>query len=123
MLKTLFSFEKMEVWQDAKKLVGIVYSLTKKFPESETFALTSQLRRAVISIPSNIAEGNGRQSGKDQIRFLSIAYGSLLEVYCQLQIAESLGYLEDSDIEMIRPQVEKIAKGLSNLKRYQETTS
>ncbi|MBQ7331944.1 MAG: four helix bundle protein, partial [Opitutales bacterium] len=51
----------MEFWKDAKKLVGIVYSLTKKFPESETFALTSQLRRAVISIPSNIAEGNGRQ--------------------------------------------------------------
>ncbi len=121
MAESLFSFEKMEVWQDAKRLVRAVYSLTSKFPESETFGLSAQLRRAVVSIPSNIAEGNGRYSDKDQVRFLSIAYGSLLECYCQLQLAKDLSYLAETDIEEVRPYVENIARGLSNLKRYKQS--
>lgn len=123
MTAPLFSFEKMEVWQDAKRLVTEVYRLVAKFPAHETFALSSQMRRAVVSIPSNIAESNGRMSGKDQVRFLTIAYGSLLEVYCQLQIAESLAYITQEDVAALRPQVERLAKGLSNLKRYKEQIS
>lgn len=120
MAAPLFSFEKMEVWQEAKSLVAAVYSLVAKFPEYEMFALSSQLRRAVISVPSNIAEGNGRNSGKEQIRFLSIAYGSLLEVRCQLLLAESLSYLTGDDVAAVKPQLERVARGLSNLRRYKQ---
>ena len=75
------------------ELVKVVYALTKKFPVDERYALTDQLRRAVVSIPSNIAEGNGRASNADYAHFLSIARGSLYETMTQLEIAEGLGYI------------------------------
>ena len=75
------------IYQKAKELVIQVYKLLEQFPDAERFALCNQLRRAVVSIPSNIAEGMGRVSNKDQAHFLNIAYGSLMEVYAQLDIA------------------------------------
>ncbi len=75
----------------------MVYQASKKFPADERYALTDQLRRAVVSIPSNIAEGSGRASNKDYAHFLSIARGSLYETLTQLQIAQDLGYLDEYD--------------------------
>ena len=86
-------FRNLIVWQKAMELVKAVYVLSKKFPSDERYALTDQLRRAVVSIPSNIAEGNGRSSNADYGHFLSIARGSLYETMTQLQIAIDLGYI------------------------------
>ena len=85
-------FKDLIVWQKAMKLVKSVYAVSKAFPADERYALTDQLRRAVVSIPSNIAEGNGRASNADYGHFLAIARGSLYETMTQLQIAVDLGY-------------------------------
>ena len=85
------TFRNLNVYIKSKELVKQIYELLKKFPKEEQFALCDQLRRAVISIPSNIAEGSGRNSQKDQAHFYNIAYGSLMEVVSQLQIAMDLG--------------------------------
>ena len=101
------------VYQKAKQLVIDVYKLLELFPDSERFALCSQLRRAVVSIPSNIAEGMGRVSGKDQAHFLNIAYGSLMEVYAQLDIAHDLWYVNDEMFNQVESDVEEISKMIS----------
>ena len=93
----LSPFRKLIVWQKAMDLVRMVYRKSKDFPLDERYALTDQLRRAVVSIPSNIAEGSGRASNKDYAHFLSIARGSLYEVITQLEIAQSLGYIDEFD--------------------------
>ena len=92
-------YENLKVWQEAMSLVEIVYSLTKQFPSYEKFDLISQLRRSAISIPSNIAEGKGRNSDKEFKQFLYIARGSLFELRTQLEIARRLRYI-DSNIEI-----------------------
>ena len=90
-------FKDLVVWQKAMKLVREVYSLTKSFPMDERYALTDQVRRAVVSIPSNIAEGSGRSSNADYGHFLAIARGSLYETMTQLQVAVDLGYIPALD--------------------------
>lgn len=90
-------FKKLIVWKKAMELVRMVYQLSKAFPQDERYALTDQLRRAAVSIPSNIAEGSGRASNKDYAHFLAIARGSLYETVTQLQIAQDLGYIEICD--------------------------
>ena len=87
------TYKELAVWQKAMQLVILVYATMKKFPAEERYALSDQLRRAVSSIPSNIAEGNGRSSCRDYAHFLSIARGSLYETMTQLEIAEKLGYI------------------------------
>lgn len=87
-------FRNLIVWQKAMEMVKVVYALAKSFPIDERYALTDQLRRAVVSIPSNIAEGNGRSSSADYAHFLSIARGSLYETMTQLEIAKDLGYID-----------------------------
>lgn len=101
------------VYQKAKQLVIDVYKLLELFPDAEHFALCGQLRCAVVSIPSNIAEGMGRVSGKDQAHFLNIAYGSLMEVYAQLDIAHDLGYVNDEMFNQVESDVEEISKMIS----------
>ena len=91
-------YKKLIVWQKSMELVNVVYGLMKSFPKDERFRLCDQLSRAVVSIPSNIAEGNGRGSKKDYAHFLSIARGSLYETMTQLEIAANLGYLNEDDI-------------------------
>ena len=113
----LFSFEKLRVYQLSKMMVGNIYQALHQFPKEETFALSSQLRRAAISIPSNIAEGSGRITPKEQLRFISIAYGSLMEVYCQLQIAHDLGYINKESFNDFRCCVDDIGKLLSGLRK------
>ena len=93
-------FKTLVVWQKSIQLVKLVYDLAKKFPADERYALTDQLRRAVVSIPSNIAEGNGRASSADYAHFLSIARGSLYEIITQLQIARELGYIQELSPEL-----------------------
>lgn len=101
------------IYQKAKELVIQVYKLLEQFPDAERFALCNQLRRAVVSIPSNIAEGMGRVSNKDQAHFLNIAYGSLMEVYAQLDIAHDLGYLNNETFNQVESDIEEISKMLS----------
>jgi len=109
-------YRKLDVYQEAKLLVKNVYLHLQQFPKEEQFALCDQLRRAVISIPSNIAEGMGRSSAKDQAHFLEIAYGSLLETQCQLEIALDLGYLSEASFNMLDDQIDHIAIMLSRLR-------
>ena len=112
-----YQFEKLTAWQKAKELAIAVYQLVAKFPQYEQFALSSQLRRAAISIPSNIAEGCGRVSKKEKIHFLEISYGSLMETYCQLQIALELKYISNEDLETIKPlffETTRLISGLRN---------
>ena len=113
----VYSFEKLKVCQEAKKLVVDVYHLLDSFPKFEKYALCDQIRRAIVSVPSNIAEGSGRRSLKEQIHFLEIAYGSLMETYNQLQIAIDLTYITEESVEAIKPSIDAVAKminGLSN---------
>ena len=113
----IYSFEKLNVWQEAKQLVVDVYHLLDDFPMLEKYALCDQIRRAVVSVPSNIAEGSGRKSLKEQVRFLEIAYGSLMETYNQLLIAIDLSYISEESVEIIKPRIDAVAKminGLSN---------
>lgn len=116
-----FSFEGLEVYKAARVLVRDVYRLQHKFPKYETYALGDQIRRLSSSVTSNIAEGSGRNSFKEKSHFIEIAYGSLMEAFSQLQIAQDLDYLTQNDIDKIRPQFVSVAKMLSGLKNYFDT--
>lgn len=94
---TIESYRDLEVWQRGMDLTERVYGLTKPFPAEEKFGLVSQLRRAAVSVPSNIAEGWGRMSTNEFVRFTKIAHGSLMEVETQLLVAQRLGYLPEED--------------------------
>ena len=109
------SFRTLKVYVQAKELVKQVYELLKKFPREEQYALCDQLRRAVISIPSNIAEGSGRNSQKDQAHFYSIAYGSLMETFSQLDVAFDLGYIRQEEFNQLESLINEEAKMLSGL--------
>lgn len=114
---TVKSYQELVVWQKAMDLVEAIYQATKDFPKEEMFGLTSQIRRAAVSIPSNIAEGQGRNSTKEFRHHLAIAYGSLQEVETQILIAARLGYLTKPDQEMLIQLTEEIGRlinGLSN---------
>ena len=111
-------FKDLIVWQKAMELVKAVYALSKAFPVDERYALTDQLRRAVVSIPSNIAEGSGRASNADYGHFLSIARGSLYETMTQLQVAVDLGYIPalSQDLELLISEVGHMLGSM--LKKY-----
>lgn len=109
------SYNDLIVWQKALDLVEMVYQVTRTFPAEELYGLTNQLRRAVVSIPSNIAEGHARSSTQKFHRFLSIARGSLAEVETQLLIAQRLGYLSTDQLGPIlslQIEINKITNGL-----------
>ena len=109
------SFRKLDAYIYAKDIVKQIYALVKKFPKEEQYALCDQLRRAVISIPSNIAEGSGRTTPKDQAHFYTIAYGSLMEVLAQLDVACELEYITGTEFETLELLIDKEAKILSGL--------
>ncbi len=112
-----YQFERLTAWQKAKELAVAVYQIANTFPQYEQYALSSQIRRAAISVPSNIAEGTGRVSVKEKIHFLEISYGSLLETYCQLQIAVELNYISLDDLEAIKSlffETSRLISGLRN---------
>ena len=111
----VFGYRKLIAYQKAKEVVKRTYKLLKKFPEEERFAMCNQLRRASVSVTSNIAEGVNRFSLKDKARFIEIAYGSLMEVSSQLEIAEELGYITTSDRQNMDQLIEDDARLLSGL--------
>ena len=111
-----FAFFDLRVYQEANLLVKEVYLLMDKFPKWENYALSDQLRRAVISVPSNIAEGSGRVSTKEKTHFIEYAYGSLTETLCQLDIAHDLGYISDEEFVNEKERINVIGKQLSGLK-------
>lgn len=114
-MQKLFSFERLLVYQQARQLVKCVYMALRDFPREETYALCDQLRRAVVSVASNIAEGMSRRSPNEQTHFIQYAFGSLMEVMCQLDIAYDLGYIsEDKNCEF-RGQIESVARLLNAL--------
>ena len=112
----MFSFENLGVYQKARKLVKDVYQIQTQFPAEEKYALGDQIRRSITSVTSNIAEGSGRDSVKDKAHFCVIAFGSLMEAFSQLQIAQDLKYISENEVERLRPQFEEIAKMLTGLK-------
>ena len=110
-----FSYRKLNVYQLSKILVTDVYKLVERFPKEETYALCDQMRRAVISIPSNIAEGTSKASPKEQFNFIEIAYGSLMEIMCQTEIAYDQHYITQDDLSMIEEKIVSIYKMLSSM--------
>ena len=109
------SFRNLNAYIKSKELVSMVYTLIRKFPKEEQYALCDQLRRAVISIPSNIAEGSGRLTTKDQSHFYSIAYGSLMEVLAQLDVACDLRYITKEEFQHLETLIDVEAKILTGL--------
>jgi len=114
-----FSFEKLEVWQLARLLTTDIYRHTAKFPQEEKYLLISQLRRAAVSVASNLAEGSTRSQAKDKAHFTTVAFSSLMEVLNQLIISVDLGYLNKEDLNKYRKQVQILSVKLSNLKTSQ----
>lgn len=110
----VFRFQKLDIYDLALDLVKDSYSLTRTFPAEERFALVSQMNRAVVSIPSNIAEGVSRGSRKDQIHFLNISYGSLMELACQSDISFMLGYITDLQRKELSTKINNLAIKINN---------
>lgn len=106
------NYRELIVWQDAIKIAKVVYQLSGKFPKQETYALADQLRRAAVSVPSNIAEGQARKSPGEFKRYLYIALGSLAEVDTQLVLAQEFGYLSQEDTNQINDQIQNLRKKL-----------
>lgn len=111
----MFSFRRLQVYNDARLLVKDVYVVMQSFPKEEKYALSDQLRRSVLSVPANIAEGMGRRSKKEQIHFLEIAFGSLMETFCHIEISKDLGYITEEQLLQKEKQMEIISKKLSRL--------
>ena len=111
-----FSFRDIRVYQTSKEFVKTVYGLLSTFPSNEQYALCDQLRRASVSVPSNIAEGMSRLSDKEKIHFLEISYGSLMEVLCQMEISKELNYITEKQLKDIENEITIIAKQLSKLR-------
>lgn len=105
----VYSFEKLEVWKESKKLTKIIYQITSRYPENEKFGLTSQLRRASISVCSNLAEGSARITPKDKAHFSTMAYSSLIEVLNQIIISYELDFIDESDYLNFRNLIESLS--------------
>ncbi len=115
-----YAFEKLEVWKKSKELVKVIYTSTEHFPKSEMFGLTQQMRRASVSVASNLAEGSARKTNKDKAHFTTIAYSSLMELLNQSIIVMELGYLKEKDYECIRQEIQLISYMLNSLRNSQD---
>ena len=115
MIEFDFSYRKLNVYQLSKQLVKDIYRIVGSFPKTENFALVDQMRRAAVSVPSNIAEGTSKVSPKEQFHFLEIAYGSLMEIMCQLEISFDLGYINQSQFHQSEEKIVMIYKMLSSM--------
>lgn len=114
-----FPHEKLETWRRAKDLAVTIYRNTANYPSDERFGLVNQLRRAAVSVMSNLAEGSGRTSYRDQAYFSQLAYGSLLEVDAQLQLSMDLNYLQRTDYMVLRQETLDLARKISALRSSQ----
>ncbi len=115
----VFSFEKLKFWDELRLFVKLIYKITKKFPEDEKFGLVSQMRRAAISVSSNIAEGTSRSSLKDQSWFSQISYSSLMEVLSQTIVSKDLNYINDKEYDNIRSITENLSRQINALRNSQ----
>lgn len=112
------NFEKLNVWKKSKDLCLLIYEITKQFPKEELYGITSQIRRCVVSIPSNIAEGYAKTSSKENLRFIEIAYGSYYELITQMEIADCLGYIKyEKDINKYKELIDEVGKLLYGYKK------
>jgi len=111
-----YSLEKLDVWNLSKKLAVTVYTITNDFPSAEKFGMVSQLRRAVVSVCSNIAEGSSRRTPKDQAHFYTVSYGSLVEVLSQILISKDLGWIKDDALTTVRTDIVMISRKLNVLR-------
>lgn len=112
-----FGFERLSAWKKSRELVKAIYVLVRSFPGEEKYALSDQMRRAVISVSSNLAEGGGRLALKEKSHFCQIAYGSLMELTCQLVLAEDLGFIAPDkacETRMLIEEVERLIRGYHN---------
>ena len=110
-----FSFERLDVWKRSRLMTKMVYKTTNDFPDSEKFGITGQIRRAVISVCSNIAEGSSRKSRKDQTHFYNMAFSSLMESLNQLIISNDLEYLDDKTLSELREEIHTISMMINGL--------
>ena len=112
-----YSFEKLDAWKLSRKVASEIYIATKKFPSDEKYGLVQQIRRGVLSISSNLAEGSGRQTRKDQCHFYTMAYSSLLEVLNQLIFALDQNWINEDDYKAIRIQIAKLSYMINSLRK------
>lgn len=115
----VYSFEKLNVWKESLELVTSIYKISKVFPAEEKFGLVSQIRRASVSIPSNLAEGTSRKTNKDKAHFTTISFSSTMEVLNQLIISKELNYISENDYILVRQKIEKITNMLNSLRNSQ----
>ena len=115
------SFTDLYAWQEGHKLVLMIYKTTENFPNKETFGLTNQMRRASVSVTSNIAEGFSRNTSKDKVQFYSMAHGSLTELQNQLIIARDIKYISKEEFSKIANQTVTVHKLITGLKRIKNT--
>ncbi len=115
-MTNLFPFQNLKVYHTSVSFVNNIYIILRQFPSEEKFALCDQLRRAAVSIPSNIAEGMGRFSDKERVHFIEISYGSLMEVIFQLEFAHNAKYINEEEKNDLFTQAREIAKMLSGLR-------
>lgn len=121
--KKIQSFTDLNAWKESHKFVLLIYKKTTSFPKEEVFGITNQIRRAAVSIVSNIAEGFGRQSYKEKVQFYSIAQGSNLEIQSQMLVARDLQFLKENDFQEIADQSIVVGKLLSGLIRTTKSYS
>jgi four helix bundle protein len=118
------TYKDLIVWQKSIQLVTDIYALTKTFPSDERYGMVSQLNRAVISVPSNIAEGWGRELSKNYLQFLRVSQGSLMEVETMILISKNLGYINETNFKELNKKIEEVGKILQGLiKSVQQKTS
>ncbi|MDQ3016520.1 MAG: four helix bundle protein [Bacteroidota bacterium] len=115
----IYSFETLEVWKETRSLVTKIYCLTKSYPSDEKYGLVSQMRRAAVSVSSNLAEGSSRKSFKDQSRFSEIAYGSLMELLCESLSSFDIGYITEQVLNELRTMYDRIGSKLTGLRDSQ----
>ncbi len=112
-----YAFERLHVWEDIRSMVKDIYKITASFPDQEKYGLVIQIRRAAISIGSNLAEGSSRTSFKDQAHFYHFAYSSLMEVLSQLIVCHDLEFIQQDQYKKIREQIEVISFKLNSLRK------
>lgn len=114
-----YSFEKLEVWKESIELVKSIYKITNTFPSEEKFGLINQLRRAPVSISSNLSEGTSRNTNKDKAHFTTMSFSSAMEVLNQLIISKELNLISENDYILVRNKLEKITNMLNALRKAQ----
>jgi four helix bundle protein len=113
----IIAFEKLKVWEEIRILIRMIYSLTKVYPKEEQFGIVNQIRRAVISVSSNLVEGSSRTSSKDQAHFYQLSYSSLMEVLSQVIVSKDLSYISESEYIETRTKIQSVSYLLNQLRK------